>query len=82
MMNSLSEEEMVFRPYDASELRDILWERARLAFYDGVLSEGAVSLCSALAAAEHGDARRALDLLRVAASWRSARERRRLERVT
>lgn len=66
VLSSLSEEEMVFRPYDASELRDILWERARLAFYDGVLSSGAVSLCSALAAAEHGDARRALDLLRVA----------------
>ena len=31
-----------------------------------VLSESALSICSALAAAEHGDARRALDLLRVA----------------
>jgi len=31
-----------------------------------VLSEAALSICSALAAAEHGDARRALDLLRVA----------------
>ena len=66
VLSTLSEEEMVFRPYDASELRDILWDRARLAFYDGVLSDGAVSLCAALAAAEHGDARRALDLLRVA----------------
>jgi cell division control protein 6 len=31
-----------------------------------VLSDSALSLCAALAAAEHGDARRALDLLRVA----------------
>lgn len=67
VLSSLSEEEMVFIPYDASELRDILWDRARLAFCDGVLSKGAVNLCAALAAAEHGDARRALDLLRVAA---------------
>jgi len=66
VLSSLSEEEIVFRPYDAAELRDILWERARLAFFDDVLLDGAVSLCAALAAAEHGDARRALDLLRVA----------------
>lgn len=66
VLSSLSEEEMVFRPYDAGELRNILFERARLAFYEDALSEGALSLCSALAAAEHGDARRALDLLRVA----------------
>lgn len=66
VLSSLSEEEIVFRPYDAAELRDILWDRACLAFKENVLSEGAVSLCAALAAAEHGDARRALDLLRVA----------------
>jgi len=65
VFSSLSEEEIVFRPYDASELRNILLERARVAFYDGSLSDAALSLCAALAAAEHGDARRALDLLRV-----------------
>jgi len=67
VVSCLSEEEIVFKPYDAAELQDILWDRARLAFCDGVLREGAVSLCAAKAAAEHGDARRALDLLRVAA---------------
>lgn len=67
VVSCLSEEEIVFKPYDAAELQDILWDRARLAFCDGVLCEGAVSLCAAKAAAEHGDARRALDLLRVAA---------------
>jgi len=66
VLSSLSEEEIVFRPYDAAELRDILLDRAKSAFLDGVLSDSAVSLCAALAAAEHGDARRALDLLRVA----------------
>ncbi len=66
VLSSLSEEEVVFSPYDASELQDILLERAQLAFAEDVLSEGAVRLCAALAAAEHGDARRALDLLRIA----------------
>ncbi len=66
VLSSLSEEEIVFRPYDASELGNILLERAKSAFYDGALSSSALSLCAALAAAEHGDARRALDLLRVA----------------
>ena len=66
VLSTLSEEEIVFRPYTANELFDILMERAKMAFYDGVLTEGAVKLCAALAAAEHGDARRALDLLRVA----------------
>jgi cell division control protein 6 len=66
VLSSLSEEEIVFRPYDAGELRNILRERAMVAFYEGALSDAALGLCSALAAAEHGDARRALDLLRVA----------------
>jgi archaeal cell division control protein 6 len=66
VFSSLSEEELVFRPYDASELRNILLERSKLGFFEGVLSEPALGICSALAAAEHGDARRALDLLRVA----------------
>jgi len=66
VLSTLSEEEVVFNPYNASELQDILWERAELALCNDVLLKGAVSLCAALAAAEHGDARRALDLLRVA----------------
>ncbi len=66
VFSSLSEEEMIFRPYDARELRNILLERSKLSFNDGSLSESALNVCSALAAAEHGDARRALDLLRVA----------------
>jgi cell division control protein 6 len=66
VLSSLSEEEIVFRPYDAAELQDILWRRAQMAFSEGALLDSAVALCAALAAAEHGDARLALDLLRVA----------------
>jgi cell division control protein 6 len=66
VLSSLSEEEIVFRPYDAAEIQDILWRRAQLAFSKDALLDSAVALCAALAAAEHGDARRALDLLRIA----------------
>ena len=66
VLSTLSEEEIVFKPYNADELLDILLDRAKVAFQDNVLTEGATKLCAALAAAEHGDARRALDLLRVA----------------
>ncbi len=65
--SSLSEEELVFPPYNAEQLRDILEQRAKIAFYDGVIEEAVIEKCAAIAAQEHGDARRALDLLRVAA---------------
>ncbi|WIV68533.1 Cdc6/Cdc18 family protein [Natrialbaceae archaeon AArc-T1-2] len=64
--SSLGEEEIVFPPYDANQLRDILQHRAEVAFKDGALSEDVIPLCAAFAAQEHGDARRALDLLRTA----------------
>ncbi len=67
VLSSLGEEEVIFRPYTAPEILDILLQRSTAALLDDVLTEGALNLCSALAAAEHGDARRALDLLRVAA---------------
>jgi cell division control protein 6 len=64
--SSLSEEEIVFPPYNALQLQDILNERCKMAFKEGVVDEGVIAKCAALAAREHGDARRALDLLRIA----------------
>ncbi|QIW23139.1 ORC1-type DNA replication protein [Sulfolobus sp. S-194] len=64
--SSLSEEEIIFPPYNAEELEDILKRRATLAFYNSVVSDDVIKLCAAIAARDHGDARRALDLLRVA----------------
>ncbi len=63
--SSLSEEEIVFPPYNALQLQDILNKRAKMAFKEGVLQQGVISKCAAFAAREHGDARRALDLLRI-----------------
>jgi cell division control protein 6 len=63
--SSLGEEEIIFPPYNANQLQDILGERAEIAFNKSVIKEGVIPLCAAFAAQEHGDARRALDLLRV-----------------
>jgi archaeal cell division control protein 6 len=63
----LNEEKVLFPPYDALQLQDILRERAREAFRDGVVDPGVVERCAAYAALENGDARRALALLRLAA---------------
>jgi len=64
--SSLGQDEVIFPPYNAAQLQDILAERAGQGFLPGILEEGVVPLCAALGARDHGDARRALDLLRVA----------------
>ena len=49
------------------QIRDILRERAKAAIKPGVLQEGVIEKCAAYAARDHGDARRAIELLRVSA---------------
>jgi len=65
--SSLSEEEMVFNPYTVEQLQKILADRVKLAFNDDAVSSAAINLCAAMAGKENGDARKAIDLLRVAA---------------
>ena len=65
--SSMGEENMIFPPYNADQLKDILGQRAHMALKENTLDESVVPLCAAYAAQEHGDARRALDLFRVAA---------------
>src|SRR5579884_890901 len=67
VQSRLSEEEIVFPPYTVPELASILKERATMALRQGSYTEAAINLCAALSASEHGDARRAVDLLRVGA---------------
>jgi len=64
--SSLSEEELVFPPYNALQIKSILKRRSAIAFHENVLQEGVLEKCAAFAAREHGDARRALELIRVA----------------
>jgi cell division control protein 6 len=61
--SSLREEEFVFQPYDANQLREIMKHR-RDAFYDDVLTDNVIPLTAAVAAQEHGDARKAIEILR------------------
>ena len=75
----LNEEKILFPPYDAPQLQDILRDRAKEAFKEGVLDAGVIERCAAYAALENGDARRALALLRVAAD---VAERDRAKRIT
>lgn len=63
--SSLSEEELLFPPYNALQIKDILNERAKKSIIMNKIKPGVIEKCSALAAREHGDARRALELLRV-----------------
>lgn len=75
----LNDEKILFPPYDAAQLQDILSERVKEAFKDGVVDSGVVERCAAYAFLENGDARRALALLRLAAEMA---ERDRSKRIT
>lgn len=65
-LSPFGDKEFVFPPYDATQLREILEDRAQIGFKEGVLNYVVIQLCAALAAQEHGDARKALMLLKFA----------------
>ena len=66
VISSLGEEEIVFTNYNVEQIKKILEERIKESFIENVVEDPALNLCAALAGGEHGDARRAIDLLRVA----------------
>ena len=66
VISSLGEEEIVFTNYNVEQIKKILEERINESFVENAVEEPALNLCAALAGGEHGDARRAIDLLRVA----------------
>lgn len=63
--------EIFFEPYFYSHILSLLEERAQEAFSKGI-DVSVLRQCAKLASEEHGDARRAIDLLRVAAEIASA----------
>ena len=66
VISSLGEEEIVFTNYNVEQIKKILEERINKSFIENAVEDPALNLCAALAGGEHGDARRAIDLLRVA----------------
>ncbi len=65
--SSLTEEQIVFEPYNAVQIYDILKERAKLALKEGTYDDGILKMIAAIVAKENGDVRKALNLLRVSA---------------
>ncbi|HPC10026.1 MAG TPA: AAA family ATPase, partial [archaeon] len=61
--SSLCEQEEVYPPYNAEELKEILKQRTSLAFKKGVVTDSAINSAAAIAAKESGDARTAVMLL-------------------
>jgi len=66
VLSSLSEEEIVFTNYSVGQIKEILEKRINEAFIPNIVEQAAINLCAAMSGQEHGDARRAIDLLRVA----------------
>jgi len=79
VISSLSEQEVTFTNYDKDQLKTILKERINDAFVDNTVEQPALELCASLAAQEHGDARRAIDLLLKAGELADQRQ---LKKVT
>ncbi len=77
--SSLCEHELVFAPYNAQELTEILTQRAGLAFKENAVDFSAINLAAAMAAQESGDARTAVMLLLRAGE---IADRKGLEKVT
>ena len=66
VISSLGEEEIVFANYSMEQIHKILEDRIQSAFMEDAVEQPALNLCAAMAGQEHGDARRAISLLRVA----------------
>ena len=64
-LSSFTPEDVHFDDYDANQLQSIL-RRRQDAFFENVLDEDVIPLAAAFAAQTHGDARKAIDLMRVA----------------
>ncbi len=61
--STLCEQEAVYPPYNAEELKEILNQRISLAFRPKVVTDSAIAIAAAIAAKESGDARTAVMLL-------------------
>ncbi len=67
--SSMNFKDHIFDPYNVDQIRMILCDRVKLAFYEGAILEETVNLSAAISARVHGDARKAIELLRASAIY-------------
>ncbi len=67
--SSMNFKDHIFDPYNVDQIRMILCDCVKLAFYKGAILEETVNLCAAISARVHGDARKAIELLRASAIY-------------
>ncbi|CCQ35064.1 Cdc6/Cdc18 family protein [Halovenus rubra] len=65
VQSSMRTTDFVFEPYQSDQIEQIL-EYRRDAFQDGVVQDGVITETADRSADEHGDARKAVDVLRIA----------------
>lgn len=61
--STLCEEEMVFPPYNADQMRSIIGQRVQMGFKPGTVEDSAINLAAAITAQEGGDARMGLRIM-------------------
>jgi cell division control protein 6 len=74
-MSTFGRVKVIFSPYTAEQLFDILKDRARFAFKEGVVSEPVLKKIAEIEAERDGDARKALELLDSCAKISIAKKR-------
>jgi cell division control protein 6 len=78
--STLCEEEIVFKPYNAKQLKTILQHRVKLGFKSRAIAESNIGLIAAYAAQTNGDARYGLKLLQKAGEIAQNHKRKRVKR--
>ncbi len=78
--STLCAEELVFKPYNANQLKTILKHRVAEGFKKGSISDSNLSLIAAMAAQTNGDARYALRLLQKSGEIAQANKRKRVKK--
>jgi cell division control protein 6 len=78
--SALCEEEVVFKPYNANQLKTILANRVKMGFKKGSISSSNIALIAAFAAQTNGDARYGLRLLQKAGEIALAHKRKRVKK--
>lgn len=67
--SSMIFKDVIFDTYNAEQIKAILCDRVKLAFFKGAIANETIELCAAISARAHGDARKAIDLLRAASLY-------------